>query len=73
MILFYDTDNTHKLGFMRIIKVWGYVWSSYITVFYVGFKSYAINFSDYKALSTDVISTLLIQGVIFGYAIITFY
>jgi hypothetical protein len=41
MILFYDTDNIHKLGFLRALKVFGYGWAGFYSVIYVAFRAYA--------------------------------
>ncbi len=69
-ILFYDTDNMNKLGFMRFLKVLGFVWSSFFTVYVVGFRSYVLNANDYQQISTSVMGTLLMEGSIYGFAII---
>jgi len=73
MILFYDTEKKNKVGFLRIVKVIGFIWVCFDSVYYISLRSYPVNFNDYPSLTTSISSTLLMQGIIFGFSLVYFY
>eukprot|EP00347_Sterkiella_histriomuscorum_P003458 403364220 len=73
LILFYDTEKKYKIGFMRILKVVGFIWICFDSCFYIGFKSYPVNFNQYPQLTTNISSTLMISGIIYGFSLVYFY
>jgi len=73
MILFYDTEKKNKVGYLRIIKVIGFMWVCFDTMYYISLNSYPVNYNEYPYLTTNFISTILMQGIIFGFSLVYFY
>lgn len=73
MILFYDTEKTRKVSFMRHLKPFGFFWMSLSVTIHVALMTYPLNYSDFPKLTKGFVGTLISSGVIFGYGIIYFY
>lgn len=73
IILFYDTEKSHKVGYMRILKVIGFIWICFDITFYIALKTYPINYNEYPSLTTNSFSTFLLSGIIFGFSMVYFY
>ena len=73
VILFYDTEKNFKVGFMRFLKVFGFIWICFDTTFYIGLRTYPINYNEYPALTTLPSATLMNAGIIFGFSMVYFY
>ena len=73
MILFYDTEKSRKVSFIRHLKVFGFFWVSMSSTLQVALMTYPLNYSDIPKLTSGFIGTLMTSGVIYGYGIIYFY
>jgi hypothetical protein len=73
MILFYDTEKSRKVSFMRHLKVFGFFWVAMTTTLYVSLLTFPMNYSDFPVLTTGWIGTMMSSGIIYGYGIIYFY
>lgn len=73
MILFYDTEKSKKVSFMRHLKVFGFFWVAMSSTLEVSLLTYPMNYSDFPKLTTGWIGTMMLSGIIYGYGIIYFY
>lgn len=73
MILFYDTEKTRKISFMRHLKVFGFFWVAMTLTLYIALLTYPMNYSDFPKLTSGWVGTFMSLGIIFGYGIIYFY
>jgi hypothetical protein len=51
MILFYDTEKSRKISFMRHVKVIGFFWFAMSTTLQVSLITYPLNFSDFPKIT----------------------
>ena len=58
---------------MRFLKVFGFIWICFDTTFYIGLRTYPINYNEYPALTTLPSATLMNAGIIFGFSMVYFY
>lgn len=73
MILFYDTEKSRKVSFMRHLKVFGFFWVSLSTTLMVALMTYPLNYTDFPKLTKGALGTFMTSGIIYGYGIIYFY
>ena len=73
MILFYDTEKSRKVSFIRHMKVLGFLWVSMSTTLQVALLTYPLNYLDFPKLTKGLIGTLMSSGIIYGYGLIYFY
>lgn len=73
MILFYDTEKSRKVSFMRHLKVFGFFWVAMSSTLQVALLTYPMNYSDFPKLTTGWVGTIMSSGVIYGYGVIYFY
>jgi len=72
-ILFYDTDKSTKIDYLRVIKVIGFLWVSFDYTVWAALKSYPLNYNDYPDFTTTPIGVAMISGMIYGYSMLYFY
>lgn len=73
MLLFYDTDKSRKVGYMRVNKVLGFLWVSFNFTLAAALRAFPLNFGDYPWLTTNPLSVFLMSGSIFGFSSLYFY
>ncbi len=58
---------------MRGLKVFAFIWTTFVQTYYWAFVTYPINSLEYPSITTNGLSVVLLSGMIFGYDLFIFY